>query len=190
MAKRRLKLDRKSLTAKRPAELEYTPTNCHAKEMLARIGDKWSVYVIHVLGDAGTLRFNELRGQVDGISQRMLTVTLRGMERDGLVTRRVYPEVPRAWSTRSRRWARRCASWCAAWWSGRARISPRWMPRGRSTTRDTAASSGRWERNRSAELLTCLGSGWAFPDRSHGHPRPSGRVGTDSRAWVRAGAKE
>jgi DNA-binding HxlR family transcriptional regulator len=62
--------------------------------MLARIGDKWSVYVIHVLGDAGTLRFNELRSRVDGISQRMLTVTLRGMERDGLVTRRVYPEVP------------------------------------------------------------------------------------------------
>ena len=78
----------------RPAELEHTPANCHAREMLARVGDKWSVYVIHVLGDAGTLRFNELRGRVDGISQRMLTVTLRGMERDGLVTRKVYPEVP------------------------------------------------------------------------------------------------
>ena len=79
---------------KRPAELEHTPANCHAREMLARIGDKWSVYVIHVLDDPGTLRFNELRSQVDGISQRMLTVTLRGMERDGLVTRTVYPEVP------------------------------------------------------------------------------------------------
>jgi DNA-binding HxlR family transcriptional regulator len=79
---------------KRPAELEHTPANCHAREMLARVGDKWSVYVIHVLGDAGTLRFNELRSRVSGISQRMLTVTLRGMERDGLVTRTVYPEVP------------------------------------------------------------------------------------------------
>lgn len=79
---------------KRPPELEHTPANCHAREMLARVGDKWSVYVIHVLGDAGTLRFNELRSRVDGISQRMLTVTLRGMERDGLVTRTVYPEVP------------------------------------------------------------------------------------------------
>jgi DNA-binding HxlR family transcriptional regulator len=78
----------------RPAELEHTLANCHAREMLARVGDKWSVYVIHVLGDAGTLRFNELRSRVDGISQRMLTVTLRGMERDGLVTRTVYPEVP------------------------------------------------------------------------------------------------
>ena len=78
----------------RPAELEHTPANCHAREILARVGDKWSVYVIHVLGHAGTLRFGELRNRVDGISQRMLTVTLRGMERDGLVERTVYPEVP------------------------------------------------------------------------------------------------
>jgi DNA-binding HxlR family transcriptional regulator len=77
-----------------PLDMEHTPHNCHAKEMLVRIGDKWSVYVIHVLGDAGTLRFNELRSQVDGISQRMLTVTLRGMERDGLILRKIYPEVP------------------------------------------------------------------------------------------------
>jgi DNA-binding HxlR family transcriptional regulator len=81
-------------TLKRPAELEYTPANCHAHEMLARVGDKWSVYVIHVLDDAGTLRFNELRSAVEGISQRMLTVTLRGMERDGLVRRAVFAEVP------------------------------------------------------------------------------------------------
>jgi DNA-binding HxlR family transcriptional regulator len=79
---------------KKPPELEHTHANCAAREMLARVGDKWSVYVIHVLNDAGTLRFNELRSRVSGISQRMLTVTLRGMERDGLVTRTVYPEVP------------------------------------------------------------------------------------------------
>ena len=85
-------MQKKGIT--RPPELEHTPANCHAREMLARVGDKWSVYVIHVLGDAGTLRFNELRSRVAGISQRMLTVTLRGMERDGLVTRTVYPEVP------------------------------------------------------------------------------------------------
>jgi DNA-binding HxlR family transcriptional regulator len=78
----------------RPPELEYTPANCHARDVLARIGDKWSVAVIHALGAARTLRFNELRGQVDGISQRMLTVTLRGLERDGMVVRTVYPEVP------------------------------------------------------------------------------------------------
>ena len=79
---------------KRPAELEFTPANCHAREVLARVGDKWSVYVLHVLGDAHTLRFNELRNRVDGISQRMLTVTLRGLERDGLIARKVFPEVP------------------------------------------------------------------------------------------------
>jgi DNA-binding HxlR family transcriptional regulator len=78
----------------RPVEMERTVANCHAREMLVRIGDKWSVYIIHVLGDAGTLRFNEIRSSVDGISQRMLTVTLRGLERDGLVVRVVYAEVP------------------------------------------------------------------------------------------------
>src|SRR5213075_609063 len=79
---------------KRPAELEHTPSNCHARDVLARVGDTWSVYVIHVLGAGKTLRFNEVRREVDGISQRMLTVTLRGLERDGLVTRSIFPEVP------------------------------------------------------------------------------------------------
>lgn len=78
----------------RPPELEHTQANCRAREMLMRVGDKWSVHVIHVLGDAGTLRFGELRRRVDGVSQRMLTVTLRGLERDGLVRRTMYPEVP------------------------------------------------------------------------------------------------
>jgi DNA-binding HxlR family transcriptional regulator len=81
-------------TVGRPAEVEHTPANCHAREILARVGDKWSVYVIHVLGDAEMLRFGELRHRVDGISQRMLTVTLRGLERDGLVVRTVHAEVP------------------------------------------------------------------------------------------------
>ncbi len=62
--------------------------------MIVRVADKWSMYVIHVLAQDGPLRFNELRRSVDGVSQRMLTVTLRGLERDGLVTRRMYPEVP------------------------------------------------------------------------------------------------
>lgn len=67
---------------------------CRAREMLERIGDKWTVHVVFVLAHAGTLRFNDLRRAVDGISQRMLTVTLRGLERDGLVLRTLYPEVP------------------------------------------------------------------------------------------------
>ena len=78
----------------RAEELERNETNCHAHEMLTRIGDKWSVHVIHMLGHEGTLRFNELKKGIEGISQRMLTVTLRGLERDGLVERTIYPEVP------------------------------------------------------------------------------------------------
>jgi DNA-binding HxlR family transcriptional regulator len=61
--------------------------------VLDRIGDKWSPLVIGLLGE-GSLRFAGLRRGVDGISQRMLTVTLRGLERDGLVTRTVRPTVP------------------------------------------------------------------------------------------------
>ncbi|UZE51782.1 winged helix-turn-helix transcriptional regulator [Rhodopseudomonas sp. P2A-2r] len=61
--------------------------------VLARVGDKWSVLVIMLLGDRPR-RFNELKRMVGGISQRMLTLTLRGLERDGLVTRTVFPTVP------------------------------------------------------------------------------------------------
>ncbi|MBR0964306.1 helix-turn-helix transcriptional regulator [Bradyrhizobium diazoefficiens] len=61
--------------------------------VLSRVGDKWSVFVIMTLGD-GPKRFNELKRIIDGISQRMLTLTLRGLERDGLVTRTVFPTIP------------------------------------------------------------------------------------------------
>jgi DNA-binding HxlR family transcriptional regulator len=67
--------------------------DCRPREVLDRIGDKWSLLVIGLLGD-GTRRFSELRRSMDGISQRMLTATLRGLERDGLVTRDVHPTIP------------------------------------------------------------------------------------------------
>ena len=66
---------------------------CKTREILDRIGDKWSLAIIHQLG-GGTRRFTELRRAIDGVSQRMLTATLRGLERDGLVSRTVYPVVP------------------------------------------------------------------------------------------------
>ena len=69
------------------------PGDCTVRAVLDRVGDKWSLYVIHLLG-GGSKRFSELRRRIDGISQRMLTVTLRGLERDGLVVRTVYPTVP------------------------------------------------------------------------------------------------
>jgi DNA-binding HxlR family transcriptional regulator len=61
--------------------------------VLGRIGDKWSVLIVSRLGD-GPMRFNELKRSIGGISQRMLTLTLRGLERDGLITRTVFPTVP------------------------------------------------------------------------------------------------
>ncbi len=68
--------------------------NCLAvREVLNRVGDKWSVLLIGLLGD-GPRRFSELKRTVGGISQRMLTLTLRGLERDGLVTRTLYPSIP------------------------------------------------------------------------------------------------
>src|ERR1700757_3198314 len=66
---------------------------CRGREVLGRIGDKWSLYVIHLLG-CGTRRFSELRRHIGGITPRMLTVTIRSLERDGLVSRTVYPVVP------------------------------------------------------------------------------------------------
>jgi DNA-binding HxlR family transcriptional regulator len=72
----------------------HVPEDCRAvSEVLARVGDKWTVLVVTVLG-AGPKRFNELRRSLGSISQRMLTLTLRGLERDGLVTRTVFPTVP------------------------------------------------------------------------------------------------
>src|ERR1700758_4551381 len=70
------------------------PADCRAiSEVLSRVGDKWSVLVVTRLG-AGPMRFNALRRAIGGISQRMLTLTLRGLERDGLVTRTVFPTIP------------------------------------------------------------------------------------------------
>ena len=61
--------------------------------VLARIGDKWSVLIVSRLGSR-PMRFNELKREIGGISQRMLTLTLRGLERDGLITRTVFPTIP------------------------------------------------------------------------------------------------
>ncbi len=63
------------------------------REVLARVGDKWSIFVITLLGER-TMRFTELQRSIEGISQRMLTLTLRQLERDGLVERVVFPIVP------------------------------------------------------------------------------------------------
>jgi DNA-binding HxlR family transcriptional regulator len=84
----------------RPRHSEVTEKFPHQSEdcravsaVLARVGDKWSVLIIMLLHD-GPRRFNEMKRMVGGISQRMLTLTLRGLERDGLVKRTVFPTIP------------------------------------------------------------------------------------------------
>jgi DNA-binding HxlR family transcriptional regulator len=67
--------------------------NCPTRQVLDRIGDRWTTLVIGLLEDR-PMRFSELQRAIEGVSQKMLTQTLRGLERDGLVTRTVYPEVP------------------------------------------------------------------------------------------------
>src|SRR6478752_3942725 len=80
-------------TSRIPANL-HVPEDCRAvSEVLARVGDKWTVLVVETLG-SGPKRFNELRRALGSISQRMLTLTLRALERDGLVTRTVFPTIP------------------------------------------------------------------------------------------------
>ncbi|MFN8168266.1 MAG: helix-turn-helix domain-containing protein [Candidatus Nanopelagicales bacterium] len=80
-----------------PQTLELAPDpyaqNCPSRTVLDRIGDRWTVLVVGTLSH-GPARFSELSRRIDGISQKMLTQTLRGLERDGLVTRTVHPEVP------------------------------------------------------------------------------------------------
>jgi DNA-binding HxlR family transcriptional regulator len=70
-----------------------TREDCEVRQILDRIADKWSLLVIALL-ERRRLRFTELRREIDGVSQRMLTVTLRQLERDGLVHRTVHPVVP------------------------------------------------------------------------------------------------
>jgi len=67
---------------------------CPVRDIIARVSDKWSMLAIYALGGFGTLRFNELKHKIGDVSQRMLTVTLRNLEKDGIITRRIYAEVP------------------------------------------------------------------------------------------------
>lgn len=71
----------------------FAAASCRVRTILGRIGDKWAIYVVDRLSD-GPRRFSELHRGIDGITGRMLTVTLRGLERDGIVTRTVHAAVP------------------------------------------------------------------------------------------------
>ncbi len=77
----------------KPSHQNLTDECQSVSEILSRVGDKWSVLVVSLLG-SGPMRFSELRRSVDGISQKMLTTTLRNLERDGFCTRTVFATVP------------------------------------------------------------------------------------------------
>ena len=82
------------------APLEFTgrplnaPTVVLVDDVIGRVADKWTMLILEVLAEKGELRFTRLGEQIDGISQKMLTQTLRQMERDGLVRRTVHPVIP------------------------------------------------------------------------------------------------
>ena len=69
-------------------------SGCPIRHILDRFGDKWSILIISMLGHKGKMRFNELNQEIGDISQKMLTVTLRSLEADGLLTRKLFPEIP------------------------------------------------------------------------------------------------
>ena len=68
--------------------------NCPVRQILSKIGDKWSMLVIFILENNGTMRFNSLQKAIPDISQKVLTSTLRNLENDGYIIRTIYPEVP------------------------------------------------------------------------------------------------
>ena len=79
--------------AKSEKRIFHNNEDCPVRNVVSQIGDKWSMLILFALVD-GTERFNALKSRVEGISQRMLTQTLRDLEREGYVSRTVYPEVP------------------------------------------------------------------------------------------------
>jgi DNA-binding HxlR family transcriptional regulator len=87
-------LEIKLLEMEKICKKNNVASNCPIRNILDRFGDKWSMLVIIILGKEGTMRFNQLTNRIGDISQKMLTVTLRTLEADGLVKRKIYAEIP------------------------------------------------------------------------------------------------
>lgn len=75
-------------------ENNLKPGFCPIRDIITRLSDKWSLLIIVTLSNSDKMRFNEIQKEIEDISQRMLSVTLRSLEEDGLISRTVYPEVP------------------------------------------------------------------------------------------------
>jgi len=110
-------------------------------QILARIGEKWRMLVVMLLRD-GPRRFNDIKRNTAGISQQMLTRTLRGLERDGIVTRTIYPTSPPQVEYSRPRWAARCRNRCRRLGNGSASISRNSTTPAAGSMNATAKSSG------------------------------------------------
>ena len=114
--------------------------DCEVRQILDRIADKWSLLVIALL-ERRRLRFTELMREIDGVSQRMLTVTLRQLERDGLVARTVHPVIPPKVEYELTPLGRRCTRPSRPWSPGPRSTSTRSPPPARPTTPADPAKS-------------------------------------------------
>lgn len=72
----------------------FDTADCGVRNLLDRVGDKWSLMIVDILGETGIMRYSELDHKIESISQKMLASTLKSLETDGLISRKVYPEVP------------------------------------------------------------------------------------------------
>jgi len=86
--------DNQSITMENKFEKYADCDNCPIRRVLDRFGDKWSLLILSMLGETDKMRFSEMREVLHDISQKMLTLTLRKLEEDGLVARKIYAEVP------------------------------------------------------------------------------------------------
>ena len=126
-----------------PSHRRVPPDSCLAiREVLNRVGDKWSVLIVGLLAD-GSKRFSELRRTIEGISQRMLTLTLKGLERDGLVTRTVYPTKPPRVEYQLTKLGVLCGSLSRLSRNGRRKTGKRFKKRETGMTRDILLTSSR-----------------------------------------------
>lgn len=87
-------VENQSVEMEKKFELFSKHNECPIRNVLSKVGDKWSVLVLLLLKEGETLRFNQISGILGDISQKMLTTTLRSLENDGLVNRKMYPEIP------------------------------------------------------------------------------------------------
>ena len=134
----------------RPIAEQVPPQDCDPKvealvnELIGRVADKWTMIILEVLSESDVLRFTQLARQVAGISQKMLTQTLRQMERDGMVTRTVHPVIPPRVDYRLTELGRSLgAAFCGVWLWARKRTSPRSSRPEKVSTRTSSRSAWR-----------------------------------------------